>query len=379
MNKVASVASHLVQKLRKRTLVNNAIQYVYLYLLPRSRVQPDAQFDSSLSDQQPRVAFICDEMTWHDFSGHCNAIFLHPKTWRKQMEAFRPTLVFCESAWSGIDKYKDCWRARVYKDQRISFENRKELLSLLEYCTSKEIPTAFWNKEDPAFFDHKIYDFVDTALKFDYVFTTAQECVEKYRKKGHDRVFCLPFGVNTEQFAPDVQEKKENSALFVGSWYGDNPERCKALCEILDYVIDQGMDLVIYDRQSNSPEEKFRFPEKYNKYLHPSIAFRDIPALICQYPVCINVNTVTDSTTMFSRRVLQALACGSKVLSNDFEGLRSFAHQEVVITKINHSIIELEGNLSAIDKYHNTRSRFQYVVETVGCEISVGEEVFALR
>lgn len=373
MRKLESVASYLVGKLRKWAPANNAIQYLYLSL--KFQPRPSMQINGDANSHLPKVAFICDEMTWCDFSGYCNAVFLHPKTWRKQLALFQPSLVFCESAWSGIEKYKDCWRARVYKDKRVSFENRKEIIRLLAYCEANGIYTAFWNKEDPAFFEHEIYDFVDTALKFQYVFTTAEECVEKYQKLGHDRVYCLPFGVNTELFTPTVQKKKENGVLFAGSWYGDNPERCKALSEILDYVIGQGMDLDIYDRQSNAPEKKFRFPEKYRQYIRPQIAFRDIPALTCQYPVCINVNTVTESSTMFSRRVLQTLACGTKILSNQAEGFRGFLHQEVAITQINDSIIELEGNLSAIHEYHATRSRLKYVLDAVGCGIPKNEEV----
>ena len=39
------------------------------------------------------------------------------------------------------------------------------------------------------------------------------------------------------------------------------------------------------------------------------------------YDVMLNVNTVTGSPTMFSRRVFESLACGTPVLSSESVGM----------------------------------------------------------
>ena len=98
----------------------------------------------------PKVAFLCDEMTWQDYKDCCNSIFLHPAIWREQLERFQPEIFFCEAAWSGIQIFEGVWRGRVYKDSRVLFENRKILLEILKYC--KEKGQSFGEKRIPHFF-----------------------------------------------------------------------------------------------------------------------------------------------------------------------------------------------------------------------------------
>lgn len=273
----------------------------------------------------PRVAFLCDEMTWQDFRGCCEGIFLHPRLWREQLELFAPDFFFCEAAWTGIGKYEGVWRGRVYRDRRLRFDNRGILLDILSHCRAHGIPTVFWGKEDPTFFRHPVYDFTETALSFDVIFTTAQECVEGYGALGHPRVELLPFGVDTERFYPVEAAPEPGSVVFAGSWFGDQPERCAALERLLDFSLARGLRLDIYDRKWGSKQKRFRFPDKYRAYLRPSVPYEETAALFHRYEYAINVNSVTDSATMCSRRLLQLAANGTAILTNEtpvFSGLR---------------------------------------------------------
>ena len=352
-------------------IINNVIQYIYLRIYSKIFSLNDIGnlYVQDKQNSQIQIAFICDEMTWQDFNEYCDAIFLHPKIWRQQIEKFNPKILFCESAWSGIDKYAGCWRGRIYNNKSLYFENRKELLEILEYCKENNIITVFWNKEDPTYFEHKIFDFVDTALKFDYIFTTAEECVKRYNNLGHNNVFVLPFGVNTNLFYPSTSDKKENAALFAGSWYQEHIERCNALKELFDYVLDQGLSLDIYDRQSISKDKRFKFPEKYKNYIHDSIPYKDMPDLMRKYSVCINVNTVTESQTMFSRRILQILACEIRVLTNYSVGIEKLLSKGVHITYKSHSIIEISSSFNYIKQQHSSNQRLNYIINTVGLKL----------
>ena len=264
-------------------------------------------------------------MTWQDFQSCCDGIFLHPRLWQEQMELFAPDLFFCEAAWTGIKKYEGVWRGRVYRDRRLLFDNRRVLLDILAYCRTRGIPTVFWGKEDPTFFEHPVYDFTQTALDFDFIFTTAEECVERYRALGHPRVELLPFGVDTERFYPVEAAPEPGSVVFAGSWFGDQPERCAALERLLDFSLSRGLRLDIYDRKWGSKQKRFRFPDKYRAYLRPSVPYEETAALFHRYEYAINVNSVTDSATMCSRRLLQLAANGTAILTNEtpvFSGLR---------------------------------------------------------
>ena len=80
---------------RKNGLVNTVAQYTYLNLLPSllPASRPGGREGTSLSGPRgPRVAFICDEMTWLDFKDQCRSIFLSPMDWREQMDDFAPEL-----------------------------------------------------------------------------------------------------------------------------------------------------------------------------------------------------------------------------------------------------------------------------------------------
>lgn len=366
----------LVSCMRKNSQLNELVQLVYLkvtLVFGRPVKKDDRRlFQSPLTGQKlekhrPRIAFICDEMTWLDYAPYAEAIFLHPKYWKRQMKMFQPELLFCESAWSGIEAYSNVWRGRVYRDRRVSYENRDVLRRILDYCRKWDIATAFWNKEDPAYFDHPVYDFVDTALLFDNVFTTAAECLEKYQARGHDRVFLLPFGVNTQMFYPDETEPPAKTAMFAGSWFSDFPERCQMLERMLDYALSKGWKVDIYNRYSESKEERFRFPEKYTSNLHPAVPFSEMPNIYRKYTYAINVNTVTDSRTMLSRRVLQLAASGVTILSNNALGCWSLTDCLEIYPTEQEDIILIRPRTDKIQE-HSTQLLLEYVLDSIHLE-----------
>ena len=315
-------------------------------------------------EAQFRAAYICDEMTWQDFHHCSDSIFLHPKIWKKQMSRFHPSILFCESAWSGIDPFRNVWRGRIYRDRRVPFENRDILLDILEYCRQNRIITVFWNKEDPVYFDHDIYDFTDTAMRFDHIFTTAAECIVRYQQMGHKSVHLLPFGVNTAMFHPATEKQRANSALFAGSWFGDHIKRCKELEALLDYALAQGWKLDIYDRNSGSPEKRFQFPKKYAAYLHPAVPFTKMPEIYRQYKYAINVNTVVESSTMISRRVLQLAACGVTIVSNESMGFEALKDCLEIWRESPSGPVFAVGIPQAIAA-HSTENQFRHIQEVV--------------
>ncbi len=355
----------LWRKIRNQKLVASAAHLLYSLRVRAPADPADTRLSFAARRQGAvKVAFICDEMTWEDYRGICEGIFLHPSCWRRQLAAFAPDFVFCESAWCGIDAFPNVWRARIYKDRRLLFENRKTLLEILDYCRENAIPTVFWNKEDPTFFDDAVYDFTPTALLFDTVFTTARECVPRYRARGHERVFVLPFGVSEAYFHVDGSKREKNSAVFFGSYFRDLHTRCDALETLLDYVLEQGMRLDIYDRKSQSPDEKFRYPQKYQRYVRAAVPYADIPGLCGRYEYAVNVNTVTDSETMFSRRLLQMAAAGLKVLSNPFEAAGELSG--ISCREIADGIVLLRGEAERLRAEYSLEEQFEKMVGQIG-------------
>lgn len=277
------------------------------------------------------VAMIADDFTFNSFRSEFDTCRLHPQTWRETFEKVKPQLFFCESAWQGGDPSKAPWQGRIYSSARFSHENRQELLNIIEYCRKNGIPTVFWNKEDPTHYGDRINDFIRTAYLFDYVFTTAEECVPRYEydlKRGN--VDVLPFAVQPRMFNPLAREHAKDRANFAGTWYGMYPERSRAAEQIMDIVLATGRELVIYDRMFGHSNPVYRYPERFRTFVRPSIPYAETAATYKQSRFGITLNTVTDSNTMFARRVFELAASGAVVLSNYSKGVERFFGDSVI-------------------------------------------------
>ena len=326
--------------IQKSSLMVTITHYLYLKWWPRLKRQnalrpPAARRDKPYDRRRRvaclkelRVAFVCDEMTWKDFSAECDARFLTPQNWYEVLKDWKPDIFLCESAWSGIDEYRDCWRARIYRNHQVLFEQRRELLQILDFCRDMGIVSVFWNKEDPTFWGNQQYDFVDTALRFDYILTTAEECVDSYRAKGHENVSVWQFGFSPKLFHP-TGKQMQDKAVFAGSWYADQYERCQDMCSLFDTVLSSGLHLDIYDRQSGSSDPNCQYPIKYKPLVRPGVPFDQLGQVLGGYLYAVNINTVKSSPTMFARRVFELRACGEVVISNESCGLRRFFSDRV--------------------------------------------------
>lgn len=269
-----------------------------------------------------KLAVISDEMTFVNLKTICNAVFLTPDRWLDIMLEEKPDVFFCESAWSGIELYKDCWRGSIYKNKKLLFENRGTLLDILDYCRRSGIKTVFWNKEDPGYFDDELHNFSETAVQFDYIFTTAEECVDRYKKLGHSRVFVMGFGFSPDIFNCPADFEKENKAVFAGSWYSDHPQRCKDMERAFDMLIKKGIPLEIYDRNWDSPNPVHRFPDRFRPYLHEAVDYEALGEIYKKCRFAVNINTENKSETMYARRVNELMACRCVVVSNESAAMR---------------------------------------------------------
>jgi spore maturation protein CgeB len=74
----------------------------------------------------------------------------------------------------------------------------------------------------------------------------------------------------------------------------------------------------VFDRNHDrlSRYFEFRFPKGPGLKVHPRVSHRETALLYKAHALSVNVNSVTDSETMCSRRLLEILACGGIMMTN---------------------------------------------------------------
>lgn len=258
---------------------------------------------------KPYVIGVMDEFTTGCFEQDLNLIQPRPDNWYALAEKYRPELFFIESAWKGNN---GSWQYRV-----ADYTNKpgQEIAEICQYARNKGIPTIFWNKEDPVHHDK----FMCSAQLVDHIFTTDTNMKASYiAKTGNINVHTLPFAAQPALHKPSSLTNRVPRSCFAGSWYGNrHEERGKELAWLLQAANKHGLD--IYDR--NYGTGNFTFPDEYQQGIKGSLPYKELCNEYRRYRVFLNVNSVTDSPTMFSRRVFELMACGTPVVSTYAKGM----------------------------------------------------------
>jgi glycosyltransferase involved in cell wall biosynthesis/spore maturation protein CgeB len=279
-----------------------------------------------------RVAAIMDEFTESSFRPECQLLQLSVGGWQDELDAFRPELLFVESAWRGKD---DQWNNKVY-------HTSPELLGVIAWCRANGVPTVFWNKEDPVHFD----GFLTTAKQFDWIFTTDIDSIPGYRAAvGHDRVHLLPFACQPATTNPIERYPRKDAFCFAGAFYVRYPERARDLSEILK-AISAKWPVEIYDRNFGGDNPIYQFPDAYKPFIVGQLPFAEIDRAYKGYRYGINLNSVKQSQSMCARRVFELLASNTVTVSNFSRAVR-MQFGDLVITSDNGD--EIVRRLQAVE------------------------------
>lgn len=263
------------------------------------------------------MAVILDEFTRSCLAHEWDLVLLDRKDWREQIARAKPAFLFVESAWRGNDAK---WS---YAFTRFEASPGDALYDLILHCRRIGLPTVYWGKEDPPNFDV----FAGAAREFDYIFTTDAGCIDRYKAAcGHDRVYALPFAAQPVLHNPAGRHDLfHRQVAFAGSWHNHKHEqRARHLSALFDAALDLGLSLTIFDRFSGTKVQstgKHTFPSAYAKYVHDGLPYDRVLSAYRAYGIFLNVNSVEDSPTMFSRRVFELLACGVNIVSSPSTGM----------------------------------------------------------
>lgn len=284
-----------------------------------------------------RVAGILDELSCFCFPYECKFLNLDTNGWEKELEAFQPQLLFVESVWHGISNH---WYKKLYNMS-------DEIRGIIHWCRRNNVPTVFWNKEDPVHVD----TFLGIAAEFDWVYTTDMDCIPLYKRLlGHNRVGVLPFAVCTQKFNPIEKYDRKEKCCFAGGYYAHQKERCEDFENIYD-VCQEIVGFDIYDRNVYPGNPDYEFPEKYRGDIVGSLPMDKIDIAYKGYQYGITMNTVKYSSTMEARRIFELLACNTISISNPCQAIQNLFGDLVLIYKNDEDLKKRLEQLENIPEY----------------------------
>ncbi|MDX1620030.1 MAG: glycosyltransferase [Nitriliruptorales bacterium] len=300
-----------------------------------------------------RVGAILDTFSASCFAPECDLIRFRPDNWREVLEQKQPHLLFVESAWQGND---GSWQYQVGSYSYADSVGLPHLSNLVKWCRTRDIPTVFWNKEDPVHFDK----FKEAAQLFDVVLTTDADRVDAYRDLPDLRaetVAPLPFAAQPEIHNPICAPiHREEIPVFAGTYYKNrHAERREQLEMLLDAARPLGLQ--IFDRMHGKESESVGYPDRFQEHISGGLPYAEMVEAYKRYRVFLNTNSVTESPTMFSRRVFELLASGTPVVSTPSNGMEEMLGDVLdVVTNPDEAREAIEALLEGDVHWHH-RSR----------------------
>ncbi len=267
------------------------------------------------------VGIMTDEYMYDYYKGAIPCTVITPDNYREIIDEKKIDILLYVTCWHGINPTteKDMPGVGYFGgDEGVSCSAR-----IISYARKGNLPTVFQSIEDPPNFKR----FLPVAQEADFIFTSAIEMVERYKKAAPNAcVRCLKYGINPNLHNPvGFLALKEHfgaavarTVFFAGSWTIKYPERCKATEMLFDGVLETNdVRLCVADRNLFLPNRvSYGYPEKYHPYLIPPLAHRDLQTAHKLFDWTINLNSVTDSATMCARRVYEVQALGGLLLTN---------------------------------------------------------------
>jgi len=260
------------------------------------------------------------------------------------------------------------------------FRSNKAVAQLTHDARSLGVPAVFWCKEDGVHFER----FIDSAALFDTVLTVDENCLPRYRERlgSGVKLGVMPFAVQPTMHHPQQQGPMLRRANFVGS-YSHHIHSKRREWQDMMFAAAQPMGLTVYDRNSDRKANHYRYPALPWLEVRKSVPYARTADIYRQHMVSLNVNTVDDSPTMFSRRLVEIVACGGLAVTNPSPSVDRLFKDYVLtvhnpeecaelmqrIAKDGLSKADRERALAGADyvlKHHTWQHRLQQIAEVAG-------------
>lgn len=285
----------------------------------------------------PRIALIADELTASCLALEAPIMNVTPRNYRWALRLWRPDFLLVESAWNGAG---NAWKHKIASYPDKPRASNLALVALVDFARERGVPTVFWNKEDGVHFDR----FIDSARLFEHVFTVDENCLVKYAQAlpSSAKLAVLTFPVQNRVHNFTDFNFKKNEANFVGSYSRDIHDRRRCWQHLMFEACNAAeVPLTVYDRNSERGLDSYKFPEQFNINLRQSVPHHETAKIYKDFLISLNVNTVDDSPTMYSRRLVEIIACGGIAVTNPAPSVDRYFREYCYIVRCQAETVEL--------------------------------------
>lgn len=320
------------------------------------------------SPYEKPFGLIADQFLFDAYKNVGNCVYITPDNYTANITGL--SFIIVASAWHGLNNE---WDNMTKPDS----EQGKAIFTIIRKAKENSIPVVFYSKEDPPNYEH----FVHIAKECDYIFTSAAEMIESYKADcNNQHVYSLCFGINPILHNPiGIRSvEPEKGVIFSGSWMAKYPDRIARLEMMFDGVLSSKIPLKIVDRNFDKNDPRYYFPQKYYEFVSPAIEHETLQKVHKLYEWAININSVTESSTMFANRVYELQAIGNILISNyskgvaeKFDGVHivsSSDEVQSVLTSMNDEELYHERikNIRRVMTGETTFDRFGQIISVIG-------------
>src|SRR5690625_1350037 len=322
-----------------------------------------------------KIALISDELTLACLMPECRVMPVTPWNAGLVLRLWRPDLLLVETSWKG---WLGSWKYKMAAYPDHPERNNNDLRRVVALAQRRGIRTAFWNREDGVHFDR----FIESARLFDQIFTVDENKVPCYRAACGPEV---PVEVLMFAAQPAIHFPKEEPlarrAAFAGSYSNVHPQRRAWQDQVFEATSEIG--LTVHDRNSHRSGEHYRFPQRPWIEVQERVPHRKTAGIYRRHLANINVNTIHDSQTAFSRRLVEILACGALAVTNPTPAVRAHFADYCCIVRNEEEARALfrrlardglssrqremlRAGVAHVLQHHSWRHRLQQIVAAVG-------------
>lgn len=301
-NRLASLNRKIVAKIKNEPKINMEFYNNIDNLIKNIPVSNGSNYYNKI---QLKIGIITDEYMFNYYKDAVELMYIPYSNYKEIVS--QVDMVLFVSCWHGMNN--NDWRGMT------SEIGRNKVIEVLEYAKKQNKKVIFQTIEDPSNYEV----FLPIAKHANYIFTTASEMIDNYKRDtGNENVFLLDYGVNPQFHNPigfkNAELKLKNDVFFAGSWAPRYKERCQDARVLFDGVIQSNNNLILADRNCNIPG--YEFPIEYNKYIIPAIDHEKLQKVHKLFNWALNLNSIKYSPTMCAMRVYELQAIGNLMISN---------------------------------------------------------------